>query len=92
MYAAKAPRFPLVEDSDDSFLLRDCFEFSPRFGGDKPVDPLTPLVVLYDIGRCRQVCYLLQLRDNMCSEVDEVGPDVVKVPDGRPVRMVPHIF
>ena len=88
MYAAKVPRFPLIKDSDGPFLLGNRFEFSPRFGGDKRVDPLAPLVVLYDMGRCRQVCHFLQSRDNLCSEVDEVRPDVFKVPDGRPVRVI----
>ena len=88
MHAAKVPRFPLIEDSDDPFPLGDCFEFSPRLRGDKFVDPLAPLVVLHNMGRCRRVCYFPQLRDNLCSEVDEIGSDVVKVPGGRLVRVI----
>ena len=90
MYAAKVPRLPLVEDSDDPFLLGDCFEFSPRFGCNKRVDPLAPLVVLHDVGRCRRVCYFPELRNDLRSEVDKVGADVVKVSDDRRARMIPR--
>jgi len=92
MYAAEFPRFPLIEDSDDPFLLGDCFEFSPRFGGDEPVDPLAPLVVLYKMGRRRQVGHFPQLWDNLRSEVDEVRPDVVKLPGGQSLRVKPRVF
>jgi hypothetical protein len=86
MNATEVPRLPFVEDTDNAFFLGDCSEFSPRFRGDKFVDPLTPLIILHEMGRRCRVCYFTQFWYNVSSQIDEVGLDFVKVPEGYPVR------
>jgi hypothetical protein len=89
MDTTEVPRLPFVEDPDNAFLLGDCSELSPRFGGDKSVDPLAPLIILHEVGRRCRVCYFTQFGYNMSSQIDEVGLNFIKVPEGYPVRHIP---